>query len=167
MRFETLKTLLSSYDFTNADILAKIPIVNGGWEVWLQVEFGMQFVKKCNEKDINFSREVKYPCSSQKCDFHFSYGSGKRDETYFELKCINPFHKNPKNDAISRFVDDIVKVHSIKEQNNYLLNCVCMLYYVGDETEFRQKIEAKGIDSNNIKICGIPNINSSFIAVYI
>ncbi len=55
-------------------------------------------------------------------------GVGATDETYIELKCINPTVANPINNAWIRFDNDVVKIEVLKAVNGTL---ICQLATCG------------------------------------
>jgi hypothetical protein len=65
------------------------------------------------------------PANAARCDFYLQrpagIGGGAADETYIELKCINPTVGNPINDGWNRFEDDVVKLGALKGINGTLV----------------------------------------------
>ena len=128
-----LENLGARYNANEAQRLSSLPGIHGGWEVWLQIEIAKTFMNI--DSTVSFYRE--YPYSNQahanapwisynratkrasytssrksasKCDF-FMVHSGGRDQTYLELKCINPNKvSGPNADAWKRYNDDMDKI---------------------------------------------------------
>lgn len=89
--------------------------LNGGWEVWLQVELGMHLLERGQWGDFQIEREVIYPSTRssgavKRCDFYITYLEiAMHDETYIELKCQNVFEHDSLNKVIIRLTQDIQK----------------------------------------------------------
>ena len=159
MRAQTfLRFLNDHYDHTRAASLATNTNIRGGWEIWLQVEIAYTFVNLGGSRLCD--REIPYPSgnnnnryisydsrrmlnqarvepngnSAARCDFYLSRrlqnDIGIMDDTYVELKCINPNTNNPLNDAWSRFYSDINKIDAISGVNNQI-NGVALLATFG------------------------------------
>lgn len=127
--FENLKQL----DYGKIYELATKGDVNGGWEIWLQVEIASCLTKKFQGRIYHTKREIPYEDGSgRKCDFVIWYeyigdSSGEQhDVSYIELKCINPCVVSPQTDALYRYHEDIIKADSISGM------VACMLVYYGD-----------------------------------
>ncbi len=129
MRVQQFLEAMSGYNFQTAEFLASQPKVNGGWEVWFQVEMAMYLIDALGEDDIVFSREEYYPGSVDRCDFYVEYNSG-RDQTYIELKCQNPFARNPVNDVFTRLMSDIRKQGNHSNVPGF---CLAAVYCTIDE----------------------------------
>lgn len=136
MRTQTfLENLGTRYNANEAQRLASLPGIHGGWEVWLQIEIAKTFMDidstvsfyreqpysnslNANAPWISYNKQTKIATytanrnSASKCDF-FMVHSGGRDQTYLELKCINPNNNNPLNDAWTRYNQDIDKIIGI------------------------------------------------------
>lgn len=124
--------------------------IEGGWEVWLQVEIALAFVtfeegRICIREDTYPSGDAEKPFiaynrgsntaefvakknSSARCDFHLHRRDNFRpqDDTYVELKCINPNTNHPEKDAMNRFFDDLNKIYAIGSKNQ-TLNVIALL----------------------------------------
>lgn len=89
--------------------------LNGGWEVWLQVELSMFLGVLLGQNNIYIEREVVYPSTrsgsaAKRCDFYIAYSKkGGKDETYIELKCQNASEDDSLNKVIIRLTKDIQK----------------------------------------------------------
>ncbi len=136
MRTQTfLEILGANYIVAEAQKLSSIPGINGGWEVWLQVEIAKTFVALDNTWSFNreqpyqnplngpapwiaYNRQTKIASysrnrnSASKSDFSMLH-AGNRDLTYLELKCINPNTNSASNDAWNRYRDDLNKIIGI------------------------------------------------------
>ncbi len=159
MRAQTfLRFLNDNYDHRRAANLATNTNIRGGWEIWLQVEIAYTFVniggsRACareipypsgnnNNRYISYdSRRMQNPArleqngnSAARCDFYLSRrlqnDRGIADDTYVELKCINPNTNNPLDDAWNRFYSDINKIQAISGVNNQI-NGVALLATYG------------------------------------
>lgn len=109
MRPQQFLELVSGFDCTKIKMLTEESWLDGGWEVWLQVEMACYLRDRAEEgANVQIKREVPYPGTQKRCDFFISYGGG-RDETYIELKCQNACASNPLNDVTYRFINDIEK----------------------------------------------------------
>lgn len=109
MRPQHFLELVSEFDCTKIETLTEDSWLDGGWEVWLQVEMACYLRDRAEEgANVQIKREVLYPGTQKRCDFFISYG-GDRDETYIELKCQNACASNPPNDITNRFINDIKK----------------------------------------------------------
>ncbi len=137
MRVTKFLTYLKSYSIEKMERLMSTPIVNGGLEVWCQVEFAEHLKRILS--NYTFSREYPYPYSYKKCDMHFIDHQGV-DETYVELKCTNPFHSDLKL-IINAFLEDINKINHlydnvirkvINEKKVCNVDLLCVLIYYGD-----------------------------------
>jgi len=147
-----LQYLQAYYNPQTAAFLADTPDIRGGWEVWLQVEIARTFVS-LNQNWI-CERELSYPSGNlfnpyltydadddlapvgttsnaryaARCDF-FLYRKESisiADETYIELKCINPSVQYPHRDAWTRFKKDVIKIQALQKANKQL-NCIALL----------------------------------------
>lgn len=130
-----LENLGGHYQANEAQKLASLPGIHGGWEVWLQIEIAKTFIAIdntvsfyreqpfSNQFNINapwiaYNNQTKIASytanrnSASKSDFFMTHAGG-RDNTYLELKCINPNANNPVNDAWSRYRNDIDKITGI------------------------------------------------------
>lgn len=110
MRIEQFIHYLGETDWCKFQKLATGDVNAGGWEGWLQVEWGMS-LQSLNRSCI-IEREYTYPDSRTRCDFYVAYNTrgGRRDETYIELKCINYKMPNPIEKAYQGFKNDIQKI---------------------------------------------------------
>ena len=109
MRPKEFLELVSGYDCSKVSILTEEKRLNGGWEVWLQVEIaGYLLYIKNQGADMCIERERFYPNTQMRCDFYISY-LRSRDETYIELKCQNACAQHPLADITNRFSNDIIK----------------------------------------------------------
>lgn len=160
-----LNFLAQNYNSTRAANLANNQNIRGGWEAWLQVEIGLTFVNQGGQQICN--REVAYPFGyAARCDFHLHRPGGnnqQQDDTYVELKCINPNALNPVQDAWIRFDNDINKIRQIALINP-LVNGIALLATYGQFNaplpQFAAGINAYVWDPNN-------NNNVSTIATVI
>lgn len=107
MRPKDFLKLVSGYNCSKVSMLTEERRLNGGWEVWLQIEITgyLLYVKK---QGVIIKREIPYPTTKKRCDFHISYPQS-RDETYIELKCQNACVQYPLSDITNRFSNDILK----------------------------------------------------------
>ncbi len=151
-----LNFLRQNYNPAVAANLANNPNINGGWEVWLQVEIALAFVNQGGQRVC--VREEPYPsgqlpnrwvtylapnagtsanaAQAARCDFYLhrpALPNQQLDDTYVELKCINPNAANPLADAWNRFNADITKIRAIG-QVNPLLNGIALLATYGTFT---------------------------------
>lgn len=155
MRAQTLLQFLAqNYRNTAAANLANNQNIRGGWEIWLQVEIALTFVTLGGQGTCE--REIAYPSGQQntpyiaynpgynppawavpnpsaRCDFylHRSNGTAQQDDTYIELKCVNPnayniYRIDPITDAWNRFKQDIAKIQAIGQVNG-LINGIALL----------------------------------------
>lgn len=110
MRIRQFIHYLGETDWCKFQKLATGDVNAGGWEGWLQVEWGMS-LQSLNRSCI-IEREYTYPDSRTRCDFYVAYNTrgGRRDETYIELKCINYKMPNPIEKAYQGFKNDIQKI---------------------------------------------------------
>ena len=116
-------------DFRKATVFASEQVVNGGWEVWMQVEIAYAFSQTLTDVDrFVFEREKTYPDEDKRCDFYMGINgaAGDLDPTYMELKCINPFDLEPSKSAIVRYLVDIKKAVDVGQF------VACLLVYCGN-----------------------------------
>lgn len=193
MRGRTFLELVSQYPrLADMRELASQKVVEGGWEVWLQVELA-RHIKRCREGNHLFVREQRYPQiqrmprnqeeqellagTNKYCDFYAAIDRGRAglyDETYIELKCINPCDPNPCASALRRFGDDINKVKELRkiyERFGALWpNACCALVYYGS---VQSVIEACSIvseigilyfsqDLKQYKICSLGEADKNY-----
>ena len=143
---EFITHIANKYNPTEAQKLAHQPGIDGGWEVWLQVEIARIF--RDIELNTLFTREKKYETprgyisynrngtatytnnykKGAKCDFHLTRNNGT-DETHLELKCINPNNGNPEADAWNRYQQDVDKIKAIRELTGFTLGISLLAYY--------------------------------------
>lgn len=149
-----LQFLQANYDPANAANLANNNNIRGGWEPWFQVEIALTFVNQGGNRIC--TREDSYPSGQAaphiwignnpapppayvavtapgiRCDFHLHRpaGAGLQDDTYVELKCINPNVGNPWADSWNRYGNDIVKLQNILALNNNI-NAIAVLATFG------------------------------------
>jgi hypothetical protein len=125
--------------------LANNQNIQGGWEAWLQVEIALTVVQANNQLvcqreapyltgnlDSPFigytggpnplARAVANQNNAARCDFYLYRPDGVsiQDNTYVELKCINPNSFAPLDDAWNRFRNDITKIKTISNVNQAL-----------------------------------------------
>lgn len=148
-----LQFLQNNYNPAQAANLANNVNVRGGWEVWLQIEIALTFVNQGGNRICD--REAPYPSGlggvnpwignnpvppppyipvpnpGIRCDFHLHHpaGVGLQDDTYVELKCINPNVANPLIDAWNRFGNDINKIQNVAVINPNLNGIAVLATY--------------------------------------
>lgn len=147
-----LQFLSANYNPAQAANLAQNVDIRGGWEVWLQIEIALTFVNQGGNRVCD--REAYYPSGQLpnrwignnpaappeyiavanpgiRCDFHLHRpaGGGLQDDTYVELKCINPNAVNPLNDAWLRYSNDINKIRDIAVVNPNLPGIAVLATY--------------------------------------
>lgn len=133
--------------------------IRGGWEAWLQVEIAITFVSysdgwECEREagypsgDLNnpwlsYDRQagiattVRHLNHASRCDFYLHRSAAQdrpRDDTYFELKCMNLNAHDPVRDAWERFNSDIYKIEAVT-QTNRLINGIALLASYGSFAE--------------------------------
>jgi hypothetical protein len=181
-----LNFLAQNYNSTRAANLANNQNIRGGWEAWLQVEIGLIFVNQGGQQICD--REVAYPSGqianpwigynplnqqatptpnqnqAARCDFYLHRPGGnnqQQDDTYVELKCINPNALNPLQDAWTRFDNDIRKIRAIA-QINLLVNGIALLATYGQFNaplpQFAAGINAYVLDPNNNNVSTIATV---------
>lgn len=149
MRWQSLFENLLDYDFSKAEEIANTTIINGGWEVWFQVEFAYHMKQK--NASFQLKREEIYPGGViTRCDFLIWYGTPNRttfhDPTYIELKCINQLAANPKQDAIRRYISDLTK--NIPPNNIV----GCMLLFYGNDQDILNMPAALHLPAADIRV---------------
>lgn len=112
MRITEFIQCLETTDWIKFEMLATGQANIGGWEGWLQAEWGISLQDLDNSCIIE--REYTYPDRRTRCDFYIAYDTQdmRRDETYIELKCINYKMSNPIEKAYQGFRNDIQKIRS-------------------------------------------------------
>jgi hypothetical protein len=158
VRVQPFLNELVGLPFAKASVFANNPNFSGGWEGWLQAEIGYA-IYGANISSL-IRREVKYPDgaaaylnyvagpppvatpgaaagAAARCVFYLHRPAGPAgggaDETYIELKCINPTVANPINDAWNRFDNDVVKIGALRAANGTLV-CQALLATFGTFT---------------------------------
>ncbi len=117
MRFQqfvqdvVVPTAQSNYAKIN-DLATKI---NGGWEVWFQVEMYFRLAAgvrgiSVQDDDIVFTREPLYPNSALRADFNFTPSNSDTTLTWVELKVER---KANYRVALDEFRRDIDKVQGV------------------------------------------------------
>ncbi|QCO14706.1 hypothetical protein D3869_05415 [Azospirillum brasilense] len=126
--------------------------IRGGWEVWLQLEIAHGFLTIGGNWTCD--REWPYPSTNAgapfltyaaagpawgttanpvaaaRADFYLRRAAIPADDVYIELKCINPTHATPLQDAWNRFNADVVKQQTLRG-GNAGLNYVSLLASFG------------------------------------
>jgi hypothetical protein len=179
-----LQFLRDNYDPTQAANLAQNVNIRGGWEVWLQIEIALTFVNLGGNRICD--REAPYPSGQVanpwignnpaappayipvanpgiRCDFHLHHpaGIGLQDDTYVELKCINPNAVNPLNDAWQRYNDDIDKIRNIEAINPILPGIAVLATYGqfnGPLPQFPHGVNAYVWDPTNNVVTTMNNV---------
>ena len=128
MRSQEFLDIMGSYDFDKARKIASWGNLHGGWEVWMQIEIARHLTEKSDIQIIE--REVPYPRHGRdRCDFKISKAYPyQNDNTYIELKCMNPGIANPIADAKQRFENDI---HKIERLYSIDYSCFALLAVYG------------------------------------
>lgn len=141
MRIEKFLSYVRKIDVRKAIYLLSNPVVNGGLEIWFQVEMASQTYQ--DMKNYMVIREVTYPYDSQRCDLYY-INQGQPEEAYIELKCMNPF--NPKR-CIGNFINDVNKSLTLQNnlsksatKHNTNITILCMLIFYGNESEAKKQI---------------------------
>ncbi|CAO3373066.1 hypothetical protein [Azospirillum argentinense] len=135
-----------------AAVFAQNVNIRGGWEVWLQLEIAHGFLNIAGNWTCD--REWPYPSTNAaapfltytaagpawgttanpvaaaRADFYLRRTVGMADDVYIELKCINPTHATPLQDAWNRFHGDVVKQQTLRG-GNAGLNYVSILATFG------------------------------------
>lgn len=154
MRIEKFIAYLKELNADKAIYLLSNPVVNGGLEVWFQVELAIQ--TKCLMHNYVITREVTYPDDSQRCDL-YCFNQGQPEEAYIELKCMNPFHAER---CEGEFIHDIEKVRRLEKKiltavakNKTIITVLCMLIYYGDVFSLKERLNVnlQNKYSDNIK----------------
>lgn len=129
MRWSQIWQCIKGYRFDKVITLATEKNIKGGWEGWLQVELAMHLFLMGGSFEI--AREEKYINSERRSDFYISY-KGKKDPTYIELKCINPWNGvGAQNSVLTQYAEDIGKARA---EQSVPIGCM-LVYAVNDENE--------------------------------
>lgn len=97
--------------------------IDGGWEVWMQVEIYL-ILRNLNGGLRNFRREAHYPDSTKRSDFSFVPANADSTTTWVELKVEK---RGDVPDALNRFGADIAKLGEISlPQNDTAGAVVCI-----------------------------------------
>ena len=130
MRSQAFLDRMSNYNFGKAKAIANWHDLRGGWEVWMQVEIAAHM--STFQGFQRLEREVPYPAppaqGGERCDFKIVMTERlQTDDTYIELKCINPNTANPLADIDRRFRDDFAKIERLRSAN-YSCFALCAVY---------------------------------------
>lgn len=157
MRITEFINYLDSTDWAKFEMLATGEVNMGGWEGWLQTEWGMSL--QILDDSCVIEREYTYPDRRTRCDFYIAYDTedDRRDETYIELKCINYKMADPVKKAYKGFVDDIYKIRSNfseEEPGNgfAIMVSYCTFYEIAKLITKTNQMSKKGIPLNEVKV---------------
>ena len=131
--------------------------INGGWEVWMQVELFFS-LQKGPLGLSEFEREPTYPNSGGKrADFLFRSSNAPGVSTWVELKTQK---KSNERDAADRFFQDCRKINDINLGYDNTLGAVVIIprkvnealdyARVNAPADFREKICFYLVDSNEV-----------------
>jgi len=93
--------------------------INGGWEVWLQVQLFLRLNSPNNVGTQSFTREEKYNGLAIKSDFAFVPKNAADTKTWVELKVQR---NGDFNQAVEEFIEDINKISDPQVKNSLRSN---------------------------------------------
>lgn len=130
MRSQTFLDYMRSYNFSKAKSISRWHDLRGGWEVWMQIEIAAHIASYPGFQRIE--REVLYPLqpalARERCDFKIVVTNRMQtDDTYIELKCMNPSADRPLADINQRFSVDITKIERLRS-DKYSCFALCAVY---------------------------------------
>lgn len=133
----------------------------GGWEGWLQTEWGMSL--QSVDRSCIIEREYTYPDRRTRCDFYIAYNmqGSRKDETYIELKCINYKMAKPIEKAYQGFIDDIEKIRNNLGDSGELGNgfavmvSYCMPCEIAELINSTNQVLKRGIPLGEVEVLQI------------
>jgi len=156
LRFNNFVTEVLGEEVKDQIIIIKIKDyaenINGGWEVWLQV----QHTRLKSTTGVRaFAREVPYPSGGQRCDFAFVPANADDTKIRVELKV----QRNAgAEQSVNDFVEDIKKVRGVDFDANDTAGAAAVIpcntwnaiQYLKQSTSDYFRVSYCLVDSSNI-----------------